>query len=333
MCEKKSDASQIIEFIDKLKNDPSIKYSDRSFWPDFLFHYTPLETAIKILNDGKLKSRYDLERNDELLIDIACKDILSHTDTEKKKNVRLYFRPKTPTQYKIEGIRTDQAISEYDAHCPIPIFFLFDSKELLTLKHTKFTDGNISSTNVIVDSSASFLKQLPFNKIYHIGPYNPNLHWEIKFHRCAEILYPHELNLSTLKYICCRSDAEKDTLLNLLPLKIWSEWKNKIIVSRTSFFEGKWTFLDKVQLFDNKILFYFSPDTKTPGPFVLKLQIMDIETGKTYKKTINDFYTTSYKSSCFNIALPETVESYNVKLYLDDNLCYSNDYNKYDLPF
>ncbi len=123
MGEKKTDFSKIIKFIDNLERKH--KNSDRSFWPKFIFHYTPLETAIKILKDGKLKSRFDLESNNELLMSIGSREILNQTYPEKKKFVRLYFRPRTPTQYHIEGIRPKNKISSLNAHCPIPIFFLF----------------------------------------------------------------------------------------------------------------------------------------------------------------------------------------------------------------
>ena len=110
MLETKRDAKKIIEFIDKFESEPKIKKSDRSLWPKFIFHYTPLETAVKILKDGKLKSRYNLEKNNELLQSIGSREILDRTAPYKKKYVRLYFRPRTPTQFHVEGIRPKSKI-------------------------------------------------------------------------------------------------------------------------------------------------------------------------------------------------------------------------------
>ena len=157
------------------------------------------------------------------------------------------------------------------------------------------------------------------------------MNYEIKFHRCAEVLYPDEIDLSSLKYICCRSEAEKDTLLNLLPFEVYSDWYNKIIVSRKILFEAQWTYLEKVQLLKDKILFYFSPDSITPGPFEAKFQIIDIETDEIIKKIKNEFFTN--KASYFQTTIPEEIDRYIVKFYLDDNLCYSNEFIKDDLPY
>jgi hypothetical protein len=327
----KPDSQKIIDFIDKLENEPNIKNSERSFWPSFIFHYTPLQTAVKILQDEKLKSRYSLEENNELTMSIGSRVILERTAPHKIKFVRLYFRPRTPTQFHIEGIRTKPEISGFNVHCPIPIFFLFESRKLLVLPETLFTNGNFSKGYVKIGNSAEFLESLPFEKIYHLGPYNPRINFEIKFHRCAEVLYPNELDLSTLKYICCRSEAEKDTLLHQLPFKIWSDWHSKAIVSRTRLFEAKWTYLEKVQLLKNEALLYFSPDSKTPGPFLAKLEIVDNDTGKIYTKEIADFYTNTV--SAFKVNIPRDINSYMIKLCLDDNLCYQNSFSEDNLPF
>lgn len=320
----KPDSKEIIDFLNKLEKRQKIKKTDRSFWPSFIFHYTPLETAVKILKDETLKSRYDLERNNELLISIASRDILERTEPTKKKYVRLYFRPRTPTQYHTEGIRPHSGLSPFKVHCPIPIFFLFESRKLLTLKNTYFTDGNFSKKYAKIGNTFKFLAELPFDKIYHVGPYNQYLDSDIKFHRCAEVLYPHSLNLESLKYICCRSEAEKDTFLSLLPFDIWLEWNDKIIVSRTRLFESKWTYLEKVILLKEKAVFYFSPDSITPGPFRAKLEIIDGNSEKVFIRERDSFYTNS--ANYFETKFPYKMEGYTIKFYLDSHLCYQNSF-------
>lgn len=87
----------------------------------------------------------------------------------------MYFRPRTPTQFHIEGIRTKSKISGFNVHCPIPIFFLFESRKLLTISETSFTNGNYSKGYARVGNNVEFLESLPFDKIYHLGPYNPSI--------------------------------------------------------------------------------------------------------------------------------------------------------------
>lgn len=139
------------------------------------------------------------------------------------------------------------------------------------------------------------------------------------------------MDLSTLKYICCRSEAEKDTLLHHLPFEIWLDWHSKIIVSRTRLFEAKWTYLEKAQLLKDKALLYFSPDSRTPGPFFAKSEIVNKDTGEIYVNEKTDFYTNA--ASAFEVNIPSGVNSYIIKLYLDDNLCYQNSFSDNSLPF
>ncbi len=73
-----------------------------------------------------LLSRRQLEKSGKLLTDIAGPEIIESTPDEWKRFVRLYFRPRTPTQYRNEGIRPKGSL-KLGAHCPVPVIFLFDA--------------------------------------------------------------------------------------------------------------------------------------------------------------------------------------------------------------
>lgn len=71
-------------------------------WPSRLFRHEALENAVRILQSGQLQSRNDA--GEIIVRDVAPADIIA-ADVRAHAFARLYFRPKTPTQFHIEGIR------------------------------------------------------------------------------------------------------------------------------------------------------------------------------------------------------------------------------------
>jgi hypothetical protein len=111
----------------------------RAKWPSRLFHHAALENAALILRSGRLLSRLDSEG--VRAVDIAPTGLIDHR-TRAHQFARLYFRPRTPTQYHIEGIRKP---SEYyqGKHAPILAMFVFDASHVLALPGVRFSDGNM----------------------------------------------------------------------------------------------------------------------------------------------------------------------------------------------
>ena len=143
--------------------------------------------------------------------DIASPEIIAQTPKPYKNYVRLYFRPRTPTQYSNEGIRTviDRVLS--GAHCPIPVYLLFDSIDIITRKGTKFTNGNLSSRNVEVGDTFVFISNLPFNKIYHLGTIiNQDDIREITFHKNAEVICQNCRDHVNAPSECYNGEAEDE---------------------------------------------------------------------------------------------------------------------------
>lgn len=188
-------------------------YSYRKHWPACLFHHAPLENALGILRDGHIRSRNDPMR--QRLRDVAAAGVIDNTHNAHNR-VRLYFRPKTPTQYHIEGIRKDHEC-QYgtDSHAPVLVMFVLDAQKILTLPNVLFSDQNMQRGDASTGSDEAFFGAIPFNKVFHEGGISGDT--SITAHRCAEILPESPLALEgVLSGIWFRSEPERDTLLHLL---------------------------------------------------------------------------------------------------------------------
>lgn len=327
--DRKLDYESLKPFLEELPAKINLKRGGRSSWPQFIYHSTEVHGAVSILECGYVYSRNKAKELGLLKYDIASESVLSSTRNEIKDYARFYFRPRTPTQYLNEGIRPKISV-ESDAHCPIPVYFLFDSVEVLAMEPTKFSDGNLASPFTDLLSSVDEFKRLPFSSIYHVGSFPRSDRDRIIRCRNAEIVVPEQLSTNFLRSIYCRSYAEKDTLLSLMSQKAFDIWGDHIIVdSLGQLFIKKWTFIDNVRTSDSKISLSFSPDTKTPGPFEPYIELYDLENNLldsyNYKKiNCNKVYNFPFKSS---------YSEYIIKVFLDGSLSYQGRHMHYDLPF
>lgn len=212
-------------------------YPYRARWPTHLFHHAPLENARLILESGRILSRFGSENVRAL--DVAAPGVIDARDHAHDR-VRFYFRPRTPTQFNIEGVRKP-ADCRYDRQAPVLVMFVVDAFSVLTAEGTTFSDRNMQlATAQAAGDDASFAA-IPFDKVFHVGPYQDA---SIKDHRCAEVMTASPLPLDPhLRRICCRSEAERDTLLNSIDWRVRSEWRARISVS------------DDLQVFDKKFVF------------------------------------------------------------------------------
>jgi len=285
------------------------------------------------LQEGYLYSRKYLEDSNRLVVSSGSSIVLTGTNTAIKDCVRLYFRPKTPTQFYAEGIQSRLTLSKSkfpDAHCPVPVFFLFDSAEILARDNCYFSNGNLGSQKAQILSRADELELLPWKKIYHIGwiDHSQAEESDIVFRRQAEVVVPRRLDLNALCYIYCRSDAERETLLHLLPTDLRNRYQGKIIAtSRSDLFYRKHTFIETVRLSSKAAYVQFSPETKSPGPFRLRV---DFETAsrRRYMEAENFELGLNYKET---ILLP--APNYTISLSLDGHLAYANTYEETEIPF
>ena len=78
------------------------------------------------------------------------------------------------------------------------------------------------------------------------------------------------------------------------------------------------------------VLFRFSRDTETPGPFQARVEFIDSLTGMRYFWQDESFFA----NNTLRITLRSTeLQIYTVKLLLDNQLAFEGRYQEEDLPF
>lgn len=260
-------------------------YPHRRMWPECLFHHAPLENALSILRTGVLRSRNDPANPRQ--IDIAAREVNQARD-HAHDHVRLYFRPKTPTQFHIEGIRKPGDCRFGDeAHAPFLVMFVLDARRILSLPDIQFCDRNMQAGNAEPGDTEAYFAAIPFDKVFHEGPTGHDQ--SIISHRCAEVLSSSPLDLQPcLRAIYFRSEPERDTFLHLLgPDR--DLWPNRYIVSDAlKVFEKRYSFVQEIGLTREGLIFTLNPRddrrgvdiritvTAADGAFVAQFHSIDL---------------------------------------------------------
>jgi ssDNA thymidine ADP-ribosyltransferase, DarT len=269
----KPDAAAIRAFIEDLPNQPWIRGTSRASWPKYLFRIDDVRASASIINGGTIYSRNRAIQLDLLAHDAAAPAVMENSPEWIKGYVRLYFRPRTPTEYRSEGFRPPAAL-QMGAHRPMPVVLIFDSAPILTADGTRFTSGNAASASAIPGDTVTFLRAIPFEKVFHEGPLKQSEKADVVFRRCAEVLVPTELSLANLRRILCRSQAEHETLLDLLSDEAKATFSNRIGVSDRVHCKH-WTFVESVDKTNALVTFRFNPLTSTPEPFGVRVEFLD----------------------------------------------------------
>lgn len=318
----KVDAARIESFVRGLSAALSLQ-GPRASWPLHLFRVDDVQAAASILNRGALYARTRAAQMGLLTHDSASPRVIDHTPDWCKECVRLYFRPRTPTEYRSEGFRPKTQIV-MGAHRPMPIALVFDSVAIMIKQGTQFTEGNASTRGCRRGDDSMFLKTIPFQKVYH-DSWISNDERDVVFRRCAEVLVPNELPLTNLKHVFCRSQAEYETLYSLLNPSARSTFKGRIGVSAALHFK-KWTYVESVELTPNRAIFRFSPSTITPGPFKISFTVSGQHGATLGRWTSNDYQA----NDKLVVNLHREFAAYDAELTLDDELAYRNAYTSQD---
>lgn len=324
-------ATEVDAFLENLKNADWLDAS-RRWWPRFVYHFTDVRNAVSILERGALFSRIESLRQGVMATDNASQQILSQTSDQLKSYVRLYFRPRTPTQYRNEGFRP---ISHYwqESHCPMPVYFLFDSLTTLARPVSRFSDGSLASPSSRIFSTAEELNRMPFIDIYHdeAPPDNEARRQQIVTRRQAEVIIPDRLDLNALKFIVCRSQAERETFLHLLTSKSRNLWLDKIVLenSRSNVFFKDWVYVKSVELKSSSIIFHFNltSNFELNGPFTAVVSVTDTQSGKGF--SWRDVHFAPVKPKLILRKLPK-LHDYSVEFTLDDQIAYAGRYQAQD---
>jgi ssDNA thymidine ADP-ribosyltransferase, DarT len=325
---RKPDTDKILAHIEALKAEPWLGQA-RKWWPDYLFRFDHIEAAAKILNSGKLLCRAKATAAGVMSADCASPRVIGATAESWKQYARLYFRPRTPTQYDSEGFRPpDRRV--LDAHCPIPVVMLFHADKILVRGDAEFSEGNLAA-NPSTGNDAEFLKNIPFKNVYHDTWFDASQRGTIIFHRHAEVIVPDELDLSALAFVGCRTQAEYETLLHLLEPTTRRKWSTIIgLGAEKNLHLRRWTFVEQVQLTRTNIRIQFNPSTLTPGPFRVRVEVQEIATGTNYLLEKNSYTANDVLE--VGLGSLRRPEKYIVRLTLDGLLAYANRYDETRRP-
>ena len=320
--------SHIVKWCESLSTPSAHNY--RRKWPKYLFHHASLTNAAGILQASALLSREDaaLRIHD----DVAPAEVISRR-SDAHKFVRLYFRPRTPTQYQVEGIRkADECyLGDISNHIPVLYMFLFSAESVLTLDGTQFSNGNMQSPQTKYDGSSEFFDSIQFDKVFHEGSFDQSEKDTVLKARCAEVLTSSPLPLNEhLKFVLCRSEAERHTLLNAHPYAN-SALKAKIrTVTEVGIFQSLYTYVKGVDLLSDNCLIQFAPrrDGKAvecelfvknvDGHVIRRLPAKSIDPAKRLRVTFGQ---------------PLRTGQFQVDIYLEGHLAYRNSHLLDDLPF
>lgn len=267
-----------------------------SWWTEFAYHYTDVRNAANIISERCLYCRETALTKGLMINDNANQEVISQSESAHRW-VRLYFRPRTPTQYRNEGIRP--RAFRGSGHCPVPVFFFFDLDCILRAEGSQFTPGGMNKKYEMpaIYSRPDELDSnlMPAREIYHYGAYNPEREGHIKDRRHAEILLPEPVDLDEcLKWIVCRSPAEREALLCLIGSKNRKRYERLIRVGKGDLFERRWPYVESVDVSHTKskdgtdvtrIAFHFFPESQQRSIFDYTARIKDLETGKNYSLT------------------------------------------------
>lgn len=319
------------------------QHCENHWWPKYAYHYTDIENALLILDKHTIYSRTNAMNEGLMRNDNANTSIISTTG-DAVDYARFYFRPLTPTQYRNEGFKHPDFDyhQSYNANVPVPIFFVFDLCMMLeSTEGIVFSEMGQAGYGSPRRSSVEEFSKFNFSMIYSNGIMSkPELE---KRYRHAEILVPEQYDIdSCLKYIVCRSECERMTLLNVLrehSRDVYLKYKDRIVKSDNMFYKNGFAIEDCVfngrdiviSLMGTSAKTYYTNKYKTEGKPLRKLdsriqvcwRMKDLtRSSAIIYYTKMDYVNPTYYTVS-NLVQPEGARSILVKIWVEDKLmCY-----------
>ncbi|OAV44068.1 DarT ssDNA thymidine ADP-ribosyltransferase family protein [Lewinella sp. 4G2] len=168
-----------------IETDSRLHFLDRidqqdSNWSGYIYHFTNLPNAIKVLNSSSILSRDNaLARLDNF--DDAAGLVVGRRNVAHAY-ARFYFRPQTPTQFYNEELGQDQS-SIYERtygsalrlglpKCPVPIFFRFRLQKVLfdSSIEYKVSNGNMQTNWAKPLNLEKAVRAFNFDEVYSVFP-------------------------------------------------------------------------------------------------------------------------------------------------------------------
>lgn len=207
-----------------------------SSWKGYVYHFTHLSNAVKIIKEMAIKSRYSANQ-----INNSAGNVPDSSD-KPKAYARFYFRPHTPAQFYNENLGkspSDDYVKtwtyydeQFSSHvrdyskaatmgfpkCPVPIFFKINIKEILDKFYEKcfISNGNMQSNWANIFTIKEGLNHFDFDNLFmSFNPHNVELY---KKASQQEFLVRDELSIFNLKSleIICQSEEDKNVLINFI---------------------------------------------------------------------------------------------------------------------
>lgn len=303
---RKRDSRAFRRYLTDLRAEPWL--GERHWWTYFLFYFADVTDVARILTEGEIKPP-NKRRSDRW-----------------DRTVRLYFRPRTPDLFGCEGIRPED--QQPTSHCPMPVYLLFDLESVITMAEARFSEGDVTVTKKTFKAASAF-RDMPFDLIYHDTWIPKEKHdrgerGEILAARRAQVILPDALDLEHVQHVVCRSQAECETLLTLLPENKRGLWREKIQPHpEYHLFNQQWVYVEEAILSENGAGFIFHPGLKDADSFNVRAdveppndEICQIDVGE-----INPADALSIDLTQLSLNY-----GYTIRLYLDDALAYAGQF-------
>ncbi len=319
---------QHIEYWEKWLANSS--YPHRSKWPGHLFHHAPIENAVEIIKLGYLLSRDDSVAKRKR--DVAGQEVIA-TRSNAHAFARLYFRPRTPTQFHIEGVRKAHEYfnNEPAAHAPVLVMFVFDAKRVLLREGTAFSKFNMQAFGSEWGTSRDYFTSIEFDKVFHEGPFGDDR--SIKKCRCAEVLAKSPLPLNEhLKWIVCRSHPERQMLLEMLGEAAASLAPRIHVSDDILVFEKRHTYVEEVGIQRDGVVWRLNP--RRDGQPILTQVIVKNTNGQTVV-SFGPLLFAPFPPAARRWIAPQNMESgtYDVEVQLEGCLAYKGTHTLTSDPF
>lgn len=297
-------------------------------------HFTDFTNLESIFNSGFLAGREYCETNKINFLDAADREVIERTSLNVLKCTRFYYKEKTPTLYRNEGIK----VSNSRPHVPIPVYLLFD-EELLYLDNTVFTDCNAGSTYCNFRKSGDFFENMGWDVIFHRGPmYEGDDRMYITRKRNAELLSLNPVPINYLRKIIFRCEADRKRAVNLFGDSELYKVDKTIFNNHNNYIDDYSIELKEDSI---KIILRFN---RLIANYNLKVDILndknkvinyDIREKELVSKDIFNREIEDFKmASSVEIEYKEKLEQfYSLKVYLNDNLCIEDYFGKYIIEY
>lgn len=190
----------------------------RSWYPHagMFCHFTELANLRAILQAGSLLSRNAAIAAGCLMTDTASPSVNSRAPAWVHDFARLYFAPRTPMLYDVEGVKRPGFKTD-SPQCPRPVYLMF-RPSVLTIEGARISTGNMASDESRWQhATEEWLALLPYRGIFHRGsiytdyrdPEGSAYKSRIIQQRHAEVLVPGRISLDHLDRIVFRTEAER----------------------------------------------------------------------------------------------------------------------------